>query len=101
MLVKGREFFNGKTMKITYSKIRPSGNDTAVINKNVSSKNLRLKINQAIMAYDKSIEQVCFIDTTKQPYKFQMAGDELSGNSLRASVFVALKQKKGQCLHRV
>lgn len=77
-------------MKINYELISPNGNITALVPVKKSSK-LIFKdyktVAQKIISQNQKIEQVGFVQKSKQSYQFQMAGGEFSGNGLRTAAY--------------
>lgn len=82
-------------MTITYYKINPGGNITALVPERDKMKN-RVYLAKTILANDPSIEQVGFIVPPKDggSARVEMAGDEFCGNAIRALAFL-LYQEKG------
>ncbi len=73
-------------MKISFSKINPGGNITALV-KGTYNPMQRKKISRALMKHDVSIEQVGFWNTSRRlgvDAVLTMAGGEFCGNALRA-----------------
>ena len=79
--------------EIKYIKFTPAGNNTAlVINDNYKNNEKKL-INDYILGFDKSIEQVGFI--SKNEYRLDMAGGEFCGNATRSAIMYYLNNKEG------
>ncbi|MDO4996505.1 MAG: hypothetical protein Q4E69_04935, partial [Bacilli bacterium] len=79
--------------EIKYIKFTPAGNNTAlVINDNYKNNEKKL-INDYILGFDKSIEQVGFI--SKNEYRLDMAGGEFCGNATRSAIMYYLKNNEG------
>ena len=81
-----------KTIK--YQLISASGNPTAIIYGQYPP-SIQSKIIQKIFSTNKLVEQIGFIYKQNQFYKFQMMGNEFSGNGCRAAGFSLLKLKPG------
>lgn len=80
--------------QVEYIKFIPGGNNTAlVLTKNYTVKEKK-EINDVILNYDKSIEQVGFVDAEQLP-ELQMAGGEFCGNATRSAAYYYLKGKAG------
>lgn len=78
---------------IRYIKFTPGGNDTAlVIDENYSKVEKKI-INDYILGFDKSIEQVGFLK--KDEYRLDMAGGEFCGNATRSAAMYYLNGKIG------
>ena len=87
---------NGRSnvFQVEYIKFIPGGNNTAlVLTKNYTAKEKK-EINDVILNYDKSIEQVGFVDKEQFP-ELQMAGGEFCGNATRSAAYYYLKGKAG------
>lgn len=82
--------------KFKFTIIRPGGNDTALV-KGIFPKNMKNRINDAIEKKYSNVEQVGFFqfDEKKNIVLFEMAGNELSGNALRAVTYALLNGKEG------
>ena len=85
---------NSNHFQVEYIKFIPGGNDTAlVLNKNYSTDEKKV-INDVVLEFDKSIEQVGFITTYDSP-ELQMAGGEFCGNATRSAAFYYQKGLPG------
>lgn len=78
---------------IKYIKFTPGGNNTALVINNDYSKAEKKIINDYILGFDKSIEQVGFISTNE--YRLDMAGGEFCGNATRSATMYYLNNKQG------
>jgi diaminopimelate epimerase len=77
--------------------LRPGGNDTAVV-EGIVNKDLRKKINRAIMQKYPHVEQVGFydFDQISNTYRLEMAGGEFCGNAARSLAHLILKGQTGK-----
>lgn len=82
-----------KLEDIKYIKFTPGGNNTALVINNDYSKPEKKIINDYILGFDKSIEQVGFI--SKNEYRLDMAGGEFCGNATRSATMYYLNNKIG------
>lgn len=80
---------------IKYTIYIPAGNNTAFVYGFGYSKEQKAKINDAIMAKHKDVEQVGFIDPSAKRPELQMAGGEFCGNATRSSAYIYLNGKPG------
>lgn len=83
-----------KKEEIKYIKFTPGGNDTALVIDNNYSKTDKKIINDYILGFDKSIEQVGFI--RNDIYQLDMAGGEFCGNATRSATMYYLNGKQGK-----
>ena len=81
--------------QVEYRKFIPGGNDTALVLKTGYTFEEKKAINDAILKFDSKIEQVGFVDTSKEP-ELQMAGGEFCGNATRSSAFFYLNGQPGK-----
>ncbi len=89
-----KQSVNSNFFQVEYIKFTPGGNDTAlVLTKNYSTEEKKA-INDVILKYDKSIEQVGFVDAEQFP-ELQMAGGEFCGNATRSAAYYYLKGQAG------
>lgn len=88
-------------MKLTYQLFSPNGNLTALVLvkslKNLTAKE-RIIITQAIIKQRPNVEQVGFISKDRNQFQFQMAGNEFSGNGLRAAGCYLLREESTNSL---
>lgn len=82
-----------KLEDIKYIKFTPGGNNTALVINNDYSKPEKKIINDYILGFDKSIEQVGFI--SKNEYRLDMAVGEFCGNATRSATMYYLNNKIG------
>lgn len=80
-------------MNYNYKIFSPSGNDTAIVMHNVSSKEDKLLINGAILNKHLNVEQVGFVHLENNIPVLNMAGGEFCGNATRCLVFNHLGSK--------
>ena len=80
---------------INYEVISPSGNPTAILYGKYSSGEKNI-INQKIFNSDKEVEQIGYIYSKNNSYKFEMMGNEFSGNGCRTAAYSLLKKKSGK-----
>lgn len=85
---------NSKQLRVEYIKYIPGGNDTALVLKKGYTPSEKKAINDYILEFDKSIEQVGFVEAGKEP-ELQMAGGEFCGNATRSSADYYLEGKPG------
>lgn len=85
---------DSKQFQVEYIKYIPGGNDTALVLKKGYTPSEKKAINDCILAYDKSIEQVGFVEAGKEP-ELQMAGGEFCGNATRSSAAYYLNGRPG------
>ena len=79
----------------------PSGNVTALATELVYDPEVRLRVQDAILARHRDVEQVGFIsDDASMPQLF-MAGGEFCGNAVRAAAWHYLRRKPGEIKMRV
>ena len=83
-------------MKIKYELISASGNPTAIIYGRFSPAE-KQKINKLIFENNALVEQIgyLFYENENKMIKFEMMGNEFSGNGCRAAAFSLLKMKPG------
>ncbi len=74
-----------KQLKISY--LRPSGNDTALV-EGLFDKERRIEINNMILKERSDIEQVGFYKVQGQQLRLEMAGGEFCGNALRSLAYL-------------
>lgn len=77
-------------VKISYYKLWPSGNITALLT-GIFGRDEYAAISNKIMAEDKEVEQVGFIEKSAAPgihFRLQMAGGEFCGNAARSAAFL-------------
>lgn len=86
---------------ISYTVIRPGGNDTALVNGIIDDPKQRKRINDALMQRYPNVEQVGFIDLTPESEQLMMAGGEFCGNATRSTAFLALNGTPGEILLQV
>lgn len=82
-----------KVENIKYIKFTPGGNNTALVINDNYKKDEKLIINDYILGFDKSIEQVGFI--SKDEYRLDMAGGEFCGNATRSATKYYLNNNQG------
>ena len=82
-----------KLEDIKYIKFTPGGNNTALLINNNYENNEKKLINDYILGFDKSIEQVGFISNSE--YRLDMAGGEFCGNATRSATMYYLNNKQG------
>lgn len=93
-------FFVGENMKTyKYTIYRPSGNDTALVERLILKPALKKQINNAIMVQSPAVEQVGFID--KKKMQLEMAGGEFCGNATRCAAYQFLNGRYGEILIKV
>lgn len=93
-------------LRRSFSILRPSGNDTALVNGIVEDPAERLRINNMIMEMypvdDEAtdmlprVEQVGFVSFGDDGNRLMMAGGEFCGNATRSAVFMALDGMPGE-----
>lgn len=91
---KEREVFC-LAMKIKYQLISCSGNPTAIIYGKYS-RGIKNTINKKVFETNKNVEQIGYLYKLNNLYKFEMMGNEFSGNGCRAAGFSLLKTKPGK-----
>ena len=83
------------TMKIKLINVRPGGNDTCLIEKNINSDKKRKFMNDKIMKLYPNIEQVGFVNLNRNRPELIMAGNEFCANATRSTAYLALKGNPG------
>lgn len=84
-----------------YVILRPSGNDTCLVEGIVLNPDLRRIINDGIMRRYPNVEQTGFVCTEPNRYELLMAGGEFCGNATRCAAYLALDGKEGEITIRV
>jgi len=79
---------------MSFTVMRPGGNDTALFMEIIEDSKQRRKLNDIIMKFYPNVEQVGFVTLGKKP-KLLMAGGEFCGNATRSTAWLALKGKQG------
>ncbi len=82
-------------MDYKYKVFSPSGNDTALVMKKISSKEDKKIINDIIMRKHSNVEQVGFMYMENGIPSLEMAGGEFCGNASRCMTYEFLKGKEG------
>lgn len=82
------------TCAINYVICIPGGNDTALVYGSDYTQEQKKRINDAIMHKHSNVEQVGFVDLTKEP-ELQMAGGEFCGNATRSAANLYLHGDEG------
>ena len=86
--------------QVTFSILRPGGNDTALVDGIINDPLMRKSINDKIMKAYPNVEQVGFYEEADFP-ALLMAGGEFCGNALRSLAYTVLKGQKGEKLFEV
>lgn len=86
---------------LSYTIIRPGGNDTALVSGIISDPERRKQINDALLAIYPNVEQVGFINLTPGREELMMAGGEFCGNATRSTAYLALNGQPGEILLQV